>query len=95
MIKIGKHCKWHDIKNGEVFALLGCWEIGYKIDDSHLICLATTGDEFVDDIGQILSFVSAKHSMQIFSVKTALTIAGENGQLYKLPKKDQNLWKEK
>lgn len=92
MFKVLEETKWDDIKIGEVFALKGCWQIGYKIDDDKLMCLATTDDVFVDYIGQNLCFVGVKYDTTILFVKEAMLRAGDNGQLYKLPLEVQNLY---
>jgi hypothetical protein len=39
-LKVGKSCKFDDIKVGEVFAVKGCWIIYYKIREYDAMLLA-------------------------------------------------------
>ncbi len=40
MLKTGKRCTWEEIEVGEVFAWVGCWAVGYKVDKDTAFWLA-------------------------------------------------------
>jgi len=39
-VRVGKKCKWEDIKAGEIFARRGCWQILLKLDGLDAMYLA-------------------------------------------------------
>lgn len=80
-LKTGRKCSWEEIKVDEIFAWNGCWEILLKISESDAIILACDSS-----IGWEYSRIAHR-----FPCSKEAVLEGE---IYKLPKSVQVLWKE-
>ena len=92
-LKTGRKCSWDEIKVDEVFAMDGCWFVLCKTSKTEVLILACSWKGILsgDHYGFRANISLCKELTYAISLPEGCASFGD---IYKLPKSTQRLWKE-